>query len=200
MTHQLPDLPYAYDALAPHISSETLSLHHDKHHGTYVNKLNALIETTEFADKALTEIVRSASGGIFNNGAQAWNHAFFWHCLSPNGGGNPTGELASAIERDFGSVDALRDEISNALMTLFGSGWVWLARDSDGKLSVETRSNAGNPLTDDKTPILTCDMWEHAYYVDYRNEKKRYVDAFWELVNWDFAAENLRRDRPFDVG
>lgn len=200
MTHQLPDLPYAYDALAPHISSETLSLHHDKHHGTYVDKLNALIETTDFADKALTEIVRSASGGIFNNGAQAWNHAFFWHCLSPNGGGNPTGELASAVERDFGSVDALRDEISNALITLFGSGWVWLARDSEGKLSVEARSNAGNPLTDDKTPILTCDMWEHAYYVDYRNEKKRYVDAFWELVNWDFAAENLRRDRPFDVG
>jgi superoxide dismutase, Fe-Mn family len=198
MTHQLPDLPYSTDALEPLMSSETLELHHGKHHATYVDKLNALIEGTDFADTRLTEIIRKANGGIFNNGAQAWNHAFFWNCLKPQGGGDPDGEIASAIERDFGSLDAFKSEFSNALMTLFGSGWVWLAKDSDGKLSVEPQGNAGNPLKEGKLPILTCDMWEHAYYVDYRNEKKKYVEAFWQLVNWDFANENLRRDLPFE--
>ncbi len=198
MKHSLPDLPYAMDALEPLMSRETLSLHHGKHQATYVEKLNGLIEGTEFSDAALSDIVTNASGGIFNNGAQAWNHAFFWNCLRPDGGGDPQGDLASAIERDFGSADALRKEFSNQLTTLFGSGWVWLAKDSDGKLSIEARSNAGNPLSDGKLPVLTCDMWEHAYYVDYRNQKKDYIDAFWQLVNWDFAAGNLERDEPFE--
>lgn len=197
MTHQLPDLPYPIDALEPHISRETLSLHHGKHHATYVSKLNGLIEGTEWADAPLLDIASKASGGIFNNGAQAWNHAFYWHCLSKSGGGNPDGELATAIERDFGSVDKFRQGFSDALTTLFGSGWVWLVRDPDGRLYIEATSNADNPLTKEHQPILTCDMWEHAYYVDYRNEKKRYVDAYWELVNWEFAAKNLGADMPF---
>ncbi len=199
MTHQLPDLPYAENALAPRISSETLSLHHGKHHATYISKLNGLIEGTELADASLVEIVKRGTGGVFNNGAQAWNHAFYWNCMSPSGGGDPQGELAAAIERDFGDADKLRDQFSTALTTLFGSGWVWLAKDDAGKLSIVSASNADNPLRDGKTPILTCDMWEHAYYVDYRNEKKKYVDAFWEMVNWDFAAANLERKEAFDV-
>jgi len=199
MAHELPELPYGENALEPRISSETLSLHHGKHHATYVSKLNGLIEGTDLADAPLVEVVKRGDGGVFNNGAQAWNHAFYWHCMSPNGGGNPQGELASAIERDFGSVDDLREQFSTALTTLFGSGWVWLAKDDSGKLSIVSASNAGNPLRDGKTPILTCDMWEHAYYVDYRNEKKKYVDAFWEVVNWDFASANLERSEPFDV-
>jgi Fe-Mn family superoxide dismutase len=198
MTHQLPDLPYDYDALEPHMSSETLHLHHDKHHATYLEKLNGLLKDSELADESLTEIVRQGSGGIFNNGAQAWNHAFFWHCLSPSGGGDPSGELAAAIERDFGGPDQLREQFTNALTTLFGSGWVWLAKDRDGKLSVDSRSNAGNPIADGKVPLLTCDMWEHAYYMDYQNQKAKYVDAFWQLVNWDFVAKNLERDEPFE--
>ncbi|WP_295882844.1 superoxide dismutase [uncultured Thiohalocapsa sp.] len=197
--HRLPDLPYAEDALAPHISAETLGLHHGKHHATYVDKLNNLIEGTDFADKPLTNIIVEADGGIFNNGAQAWNHAFYWHCLSPDGGGNPEGELATRIGRDFGTTDALREQFSKALTTLFGSGWVWLALDPSGKLVIESRSNAGNPLRDGLLPILTCDMWEHAYYVDYRNRKQAYVDAFWKLVNWRFAAENVARGKPFQV-
>jgi Fe-Mn family superoxide dismutase len=197
--HQLPDLPYPKDALAPHISAETLSLHHGKHHASYVEKLNGLIEGTRFADARLTDIIRQADGGIFNNGAQAWNHAFYWHCMSPDGGGDPDGELATQIDRDFGSIDALREKFSEALTTLFGSGWVWLALDPSGKLVIESRGNAGNPLRDGLLPILTCDMWEHAYYVDYQNRKKAYVDAFWHVVSWKFAAENLARDQPFDV-
>jgi len=199
MPHELPDLPYPYEALEPQMSSETLMLHHDKHHATYVQKLNGLIEGTEYEDMPLVEIAAKASGGIFNNGAQAWNHAFFWHCLSPNGGGDPGGELGAAIERDFGSVDAMREKFSEALTTLFGSGWVWLAKSPDGQLVIEAHGNAGNPLAEGKLPLLTCDMWEHAYYVDYRNEKKKYVESFWKLVNWDFAAENLERKAPFSV-
>ena len=198
MKHQLPDLPYSRDALEPLMSSETLSLHHGKHHATYLDKLNALVEKSEFVDSKLTDIVRKAHGGIYNNAAQAWNHAFFWNCLKPQGGGDPGGDLAVAIERDFGSADSLRNELSNALVTLFGSGWVWLSKDADGKLSVESQSNAGNPLTEGKIPLLTCDMWEHAYYVDYHNDKKKYVDAFWQLVNWDFAADNLERETPYE--
>ncbi|MBK1724229.1 superoxide dismutase [Thiocystis violacea] len=198
MSHRLPDLPYPADALEPRMSSETLSLHHGKHHATYVDKLNALIKGTVFGDAALSDIVAQAHGGIFNNAAQAWNHAFFWNCLRPDGGGDPRGDLAAAIDRDFGGADALRQEFSSQLTTLFGSGWVWLARDSDGTLSVESRGNAGNPITDGKLPILTCDIWEHAYYVDYRNQKKDYIDAFWQLVNWDFAATNFNRGAPFE--
>ena len=197
--HELPDLPYPEDALAPHISAETLSLHHGKHHATYVDKLNGLIEGTGLADKSLTEIVVETEGGVFNNAAQAWNHTFYWHCLSPSGGGNPKGELMTQIGCDFGTIEALREEFSEALTTLFGSGWVWLALDPCGKLVIESRSNAGNPLRDGMLPILTCDMWEHAYYVDYRNRKQEYVNAFWDLVNWDFAVQNLARKQPFEV-
>ena len=197
--HQLPELPYAEDALQPHISAETLALHHGKHHATYVDKLNGLIEGTRFADARLSEVVAEADGGTFNNAAQAWNHAFYWHCLSPQGGGDPEGELATRIGRDFGSTEALREQFSEALTRLFGSGWVWLALNPAGNLVIESRGNAGNPLRDGMTPILTCDMWEHAYYVDYRNRKKEYVDAFWKLVNWDFAAQNLSRGQPFEV-
>jgi Fe-Mn family superoxide dismutase len=197
--HELPDLPYPEDALAPHISAETLSLHHGKHHATYVDKLNGLIEGTGLADKSLTEIVVETEGGVFNNAAQAWNHTFYWHCLSPSGGGNPKGELMTQIGCDFGTIEALREEFSEALTTLFGSGWVWLALDPSGKLVIESRSNAGNPLRDGMLPILTCDMWEHAYYVDYRNRKQEYVNAFWDLVNWDFAVQNLARKQPFEV-
>jgi Fe-Mn family superoxide dismutase len=198
-THALPELPYSEDALAPHISQQTLALHHGKHHATYVKKLNGLIEGSDFADQSLTDIIVNADGGIFNNGAQAWNHAFYWHCMSPQGGGDPSGELAERINRDFGSVDAMREQFSEALTTLFGSGWVWLALDPSGKLVVDSRSNAGNPIRDGMLPVLTCDMWEHAYYMDYQNRKPEYVDAFWKLVNWDFAAENLKRETPFDV-
>ena len=198
-THELPPLPYPEDALAPHISAETLRLHHGKHHATYVEKLNGLIEGSDFADKSLTDIIVDADGGIFNNGAQAWNHAFYWHCMGPDGGGDPRGELAERINRDFGSVEALREQFSEALTTLFGSGWVWLALDASGQLIVDSRSNAGNPIRDGMLPVLTCDMWEHAYYVDYQNRKQAYVDAFWQVVNWGFAAENLSRERPFEV-
>ncbi|EXJ16068.1 superoxide dismutase [Imhoffiella purpurea] len=199
MPHRLPDLPFPTDALEPHMSSETLSLHHGKHHATYVEKLNALIEGTEFATSPLSEIVAKAHGGIFNNGAQAWNHAFFWNCLHPEGGGDPhQGALADAIAKDFGSAEALRNEFSTRLTTLFGSGWVWLAKDRDGNLGVESTSNAGNPITDGKMPILTCDMWEHAYYVDYRNRKKEYVESFWHLVNWNFVAANFEREAPYE--
>jgi Fe-Mn family superoxide dismutase len=197
MPHQLPQLPYAIDALEPHISAETRSLHHGMHHATYVAKLNGLIQDTEWASRPLNEIVTNASGGIFNNGAQAWNHDFYWQCLSPNGGGEPEGELAGAIARDFGDVATFREQFSNALTTLFGSGWVWLTRDADGRLSIQSTSNAGNPLTEGQHPILTCDMWEHAYYLDYRNEKARYVEAFWQMVNWEFAAKNLGADVPY---
>lgn len=199
MNHQLPPLPYSRDALAPLMSDETLYLHHGKHHATYIEKLNALVERSELSSEPrLSNIVRKAHGGIFNNGAQAWNHAFFWQCLRPQGGGDPSGALAAAIERDFGSIDALRNEFSNALITLFGSGWAWLSKDGSGKLIVEAHSNAGNPLTEDRIPILTCDMWEHAYYLDYRNEKQRYVEAFWQLVNWDFVADRLTSEAPYD--
>jgi Fe-Mn family superoxide dismutase len=199
MPHQLPDLPYPENALEPHLSAETLALHHGKHHATYVSKLNGLIEGTDLAEASLVEIVKRGQGGVFNNGAQAWNHAFYWHCMSPSGGGDPQGELAAAVARDFGGISKLREDFSNALTTLFGSGWVWLVKDETDQLSIVSAGNADNPLREGRTPILTCDMWEHAYYVDYRNEKKKYVDAFWAVVDWDFAARNLARPEPFDL-
>jgi Fe-Mn family superoxide dismutase len=158
---------------------------------TYVSKLNNLIEGTEFADSSLEAIVKNASGGIFNNGAQAWNHEFFWNCLSPDGGGEPHGDLAAAIEREFGGFDAMREKFSEALTRLFGSGWVWLSKKKDGSLMIEELPNAGNPLTYGRIPLLTCDMWEHAYYIDYRNAKAKYNDAFWSLVTWSFVAESF---------
>ena len=192
MQHQLPDLPYAMDALEPHVSKETLEYHYGKHHATYVTNLNNLIKETEFADAPLEDIVRNSSGGIFNNAAQVWNHTFYWNSLSPEGGGEPSGPLADAINRGFGSFADFKDKFTQTAVTTFGSGWAWLVKNADGSLSVESTSNAATPLTDaGKTPLLTCDVWEHAYYIDYRNARPKYLEGFWNLVNWDFAAGNL---------
>ncbi len=191
MAFELPTLPYAKDALEPHISAETLDYHYGKHHNTYVVNLNGLVEGTADADKSLEEIIRSSSGGLFNNAAQVWNHTFYWHCLSPNGGGEPTGALKDAIERDFGSVDSFKEQFTKTAIGTFGSGWAWLVKTPAGKLELRSTSNAETPLTSEDTPLLTCDVWEHAYYVDYRNARPKYVEAFWNLVNWDFVAANL---------
>ena len=193
MAFELPALPYAQDALAPHISAETLEFHHGKHHQTYVTKLNAAVEGTPDADKSLEELITGASGGVFNNAAQIWNHTFYWHSLSPNGGGAPTGDLLAAIERDFGSVEACKQQLSDAVGTHFGSGWAWLVLDN-GTLKVVGTHDAANPMTDGQVPLLTIDAWEHAFYVDYRNAKPKYCEAVLEnLINWDFAAENLAK-------
>jgi superoxide dismutase, Fe-Mn family len=192
MEHQLPELPYAKDALAPSISAETLEYHYGKHHKTYVDNLNKLIPGTEFEKMSLEDIIRKASGGIFNNAAQVWNHTFYWNCLAPNGGGEPKGELANAINKSFGSFAGFKEKFSAAATTLFGSGWAWLVKNPDGSIAIETASNAGNPLKDGKKPLLTCDVWEHAYYIDYRNVRAKYVEAYWKLVNWDFAAKNYK--------
>ena len=191
MEHKLPSLPYANDALAPHISAETLAFHYGKHHAAYVANLNKLVVGTEFAELSLEAIIKKASGGIFNNAAQIWNHTFYWHCLSPAGGGEPQGALAAAINRAFGSFAACKEKLSNAAVTQFGSGWAWLVKNADGSLGIEQTSNAGTPLKDGKQPLLTIDVWEHAYYIDYRNARATYVDAFWKLVNWQYAAENF---------
>lgn len=191
MTHRLPELPYAMNALEPHISQETLEYHYDKHHKTYVDKLNGLIPGTEFENASLEEIITKASGGIFNNGAQVWNHTFYWNCLSPQGGGEPAGALKDGINGGFGSFTNFKEKFSQAATTLFGSGWAWLVKNPDGSLDIVGTSNAGNPLTESKTPLLTCDVWEHAYYIDYRNARPKYIEAFWDLVNWDFVAKNL---------
>tara|TARA_B100000315_G_scaffold124219_1_gene114205 strand:- start:43 stop:621 length:579 start_codon:yes stop_codon:yes gene_type:complete len=191
MIHELPVLPYDKDALAPHISAKTLVFHHGKHHNAYVQNLNNLIDETEFADISLDDIVTSASGGIFNNAAQHWNHSFYWKCLSPNGGGEPSGALAEAIKGTFGSYDEFKELFSQTAITTFGSGWGWLVKNESGGLEVVSSANAGNPLTSGQTPLLTCDVWEHAYYIDYRNARPKYVDAFWNLVNWNFVEENL---------
>ena len=195
MKHELPELPYAKNALEPHISQETLEFHHGKHHNAYVTKLNEMIPGTEYENLPLEDIIRKASGGLFNQAAQVWNHTFYWHCLSPNGGGEPSGELAEAINRDFGSFEAFRKEFTDKTIANFGSGWGWLVKNkSNGKLSVVETDDAGTPLTDDGVvPVLTCDIWEHAYYIDYRNARPKYMEAFWNLVNWDFAAENFRK-------
>ena len=191
MQHQLPDLPYAADALEPHISAETLGFHHGKHHQAYVTKLNELIAGTEYADLPLEEIVKRASGGVFNNAAQIWNHSFYWNCLSPSGGGAPTGRIAEAIEAKWGSFDKFKDDVTQSAATNFGSGWTWLVKNAQGELEILNTSNAGNPLTEGKTPILTIDVWEHAYYIDYRNARPKYIEAYWQLVNWEFANHNL---------
>ena len=191
MTFELPALPYEMDALAPHISKETLEYHYGKHHNAYVNNLNNLVKGTEFEGADLVDIMKKAEGGIFNNAAQIWNHTFYWHSLSPNGGGQPTGELAEKINDAFGSFEDFKTAFTKAAATLFGSGWAWLVKNSDGKLEIVQTSNAGNPILDGKTPLLTCDVWEHAYYIDTRNDRGAYLKNFWEIVNWDFAAENL---------
>jgi Fe-Mn family superoxide dismutase len=192
MEHKLPELPYAMDALEPHISRETLEFHHGKHHATYVANLNKLISGTEFADKSLEDIIKTSSAGIFNNSAQVWNHSFYWNCLSPNGGGEPSGALADAINSAFGSFSEFKEKFATSAATNFGSGWTWLVKNSDGSVELLNTSNAGTALTEEgKTPILTCDVWEHAYYVDYRNARPKYVEAYWNLVNWDFVAANF---------
>ncbi len=192
MAIELPPLPYEQDALEPHISQETLEYHYGKHHNTYVVKLNGLIEGTPDADKSLEEIVTSSSGGIFNNAAQIWNHTFYWNCLSPNGGGAPSGALASAIDSNFGSFDEFKAKFTDSAVNNFGSSWTWLVQNADGGLAIVNTSNAGTPLTDDGvTPLLTVDLWEHAYYIDYRNLRPKYMEAFWALVNWDFVEANL---------
>lgn len=192
MAIELPPLPYEQDALEPHISKETLEYHYGKHHNTYVVKLNGLIEGTPDADKSLEEIVTSSSGGIFNNAAQIWNHTFYWNCLSPNGGGAPSGALASAIDSNFGSFDEFKAKFTDSAVNNFGSSWTWLVQNADGGLAIVNTSNAGTPLTDDGvTPLLTVDLWEHAYYIDYRNLRPKYMEAFWALVNWDFVEANM---------
>jgi Fe-Mn family superoxide dismutase len=192
MAFELPALPYASDALAPHISAETLSFHHGKHHATYVTNLNNFVAADpELQGKTLEEIIRSSSGGIFNNAAQVWNHTFYWNSLSPAGGGAPTGELAAAIDAAWGSFDNFKAAFDKAAAGQFGSGWAWLVSDKEGKLSITTTSNAGTPLTNaDQVALLTCDVWEHAYYIDFRNSRPNYLKAFWALANWDFAASN----------
>lgn len=191
MAFELPELPYAKDALAPHISEETLEFHYGKHHQTYVTNLNNLVPGTELEGLSLEEIVTKSSGGVFNNAAQIWNHTFYWNSLAPNGGGKPSGNLASAIDATFGSFEAFKEEFTKCAVTTFGSGWAWLVKDADGNLSLVSTSNAGCPLTEGLTPLLTCDVWEHAYYIDYRNARPKYLEAFWALVNWDFAAANF---------
>ena len=191
MKHKLPELPYAMDALEPHISKETLEYHYGKHHNAYVNNLNNLIPGTEFEDLSLEGIIKKApAGGLFNNSAQVWNHSFYWNCLSPNGGGEPNGKLIEAINKTFGSFNEFKEKFTKSAVTNFGSGWTWLVNGENGLEILNTR-NAETALTSGKTALLTCDVWEHAYYVDYRNARPKYVEAFWYLVNWDFAEELL---------
>ncbi len=192
MSIELPALPYAQDALEPHISRETLEFHYGKHHNTYVVKLNGLIDGTPDADKSLEEIVQNSSGGVFNNAAQIWNHTFYWHCLSPNGGGEPAGAVADAINGAFGSFAEFKSKFTDSAVNNFGSGWTWLVKNADGSLAIVNTSNAATPLTDEGvTPLLTVDVWEHAYYIDYRNARPNYMEAFWNLVNWEFVAANM---------
>lgn len=192
MAFQLPELPFAKDALEPHISKETLEFHYGKHHKTYVDKLNALTEGTPMAQKSLEDVVRSAEGGMFNNAAQVWNHTFYWNCLAPKAGGEPTGKIAQAIHSAFGSFENFKTKFTEQAVNNFGSGWTWLVKRADGSLDIVNTSNAATPLTDPSmTPILTVDVWEHAYYVDYRNARPKYMEAFWALVNWAFVEEQL---------
>ncbi len=191
MKHELPPLPYEKTALEPFITAETLEYHYGKHHQAYVTNLNNLIVGTEFEDLPLEEIVRKSSGGIFNNAAQVWNHTFYWSCMKPNGGGQPTGALAEAIDKAFGSFDAFKEAFTKCAVTTFGSGWAWLVRNADGSVALVSTGNAGCPLTSGQTPLLTCDVWEHAYYIVYRNARPKYVEDFFGVINWDFVAANF---------
>ena len=191
MEHKLPELPYALDALAPHLSKETLEFHYGKHHQTYVTNLNNLIKGTEFENSTLEEIVKKSSGGVFNNSAQIWNHTFYWMGLSPKGGGEPKGAVLEAINKKWGSFAKFKEEFTKTAVGTFGSGWAWLVKKADGSLDLVSTSNAATPLTGADKPLLTCDVWEHAYYIDYRNARPKYLEGFWNLVNWDFVAKNL---------
>jgi Fe-Mn family superoxide dismutase len=191
MPFELPPLPYAKDALAPHMSAETFDYHYGKHHKAYIDKLNAAIAGTPWADKSLEDIIRGSEGGLFNNAAQHWNHSFFWTCLKPGGGGQPGGDLAQAINRDFGSYDKFKTDFAATCLNTFGSGWGWLVSDG-GKLSLLSTSNADTPLKHGKTALLTIDVWEHAYYIDYRNDRGKFINTVLDnLVDWNFVARNL---------
>ncbi|HEY3596859.1 MAG TPA: Fe-Mn family superoxide dismutase [Paraburkholderia sp.] len=191
MEHTLPPLPFAKNALAPHMSEETLEFHYGKHHQTYVTNLNNLIKGTEYENLSLEEIVKKSSGGIFNNSAQVWNHTFFWNSLKPQGGGAPSGALGEAINKKWGSFDKFKEEFTKTAVGTFGSGWAWLVKKADGSLDLVSTSNAATPLTTDAKPLLTIDVWEHAYYIDYRNARPKFVEAYWNIANWDFAAKNF---------
>src|SRR5690625_1388709 len=191
MTFKLPELPYAMDALEPQISKETLEYHYGKHHQTYVNNLNNMVKGTEFENSELEEIVKKSSGGIFNNAAQVWNHTFYWNCLAPNAGGEPSGALAQAINDKWGSFEEFKTAFNTAAAGNFGSGWTWLVKKQDGSVDIVNTSNADTPLTGNDKPLLTCDVWEHAYYIDYRNARPAYLEKFWELVNWQFVEQNF---------
>ena len=194
MEHKLPELPYALDALAPHISKETLEFHYGKHHQTYITNLNGLIKGTEFENMSLEDIVKKSSGGMFNNAAQVWNHTFYWMGLAPagkGGGGEPKGALADAINKKWGSVAKFKEEFAKVAIGTFGSGWGWLVKKADGSLDLASTTGAGTPLTGADKPLLTCDVWEHAYYIDYRNLRPKYVESFWNIVNWDVVAKNF---------
>lgn len=191
MSFELPALPYEKNALEPHISAETLEYHYGKHHNAYVVNLNNLLKGSEFEGLSLEAIIKASSGGIFNNAAQVWNHTFYWHCLSPQGGGEPQGKLAAAINQAFGSFTVFREQFSDAAVKNFGAGWTWLVKKPDGSLAIVNTSNAATPLTGEDKPLLTVDVWEHAYYIDYRNARPAYLENFWALVNWAFVEENL---------
>lgn len=191
MPFELPALPYEQDALEPHISAETLEYHYGKHHKSYVDKLNGMVDGTDMAKASLEDVIRQSEGGVFNNAAQIWNHSFYWNCLSPHGGGEPTGALAEAINAAFGSFAEFKEAFTKAALTNFGSGWTWLVQKADGTVALSSTSNAGCPLTENVTPLMTVDVWEHAYYIDYRNARAKYMDAFWSLVNWEFIASNM---------
>ena len=193
----LPKLPYAEDALAPHISAQTMKLHHGKHHKAYIDKLNELLVGDTMADLSLEDVIKRSHGvatrrSIFNNAAQVFNHTFYWNCLKPKGGGEPTGKLAEAITKNFGSFATFKEKFTAAAQTQFGSGWAWLVQNPDGSLAIEQTANAGCPLTKNQTPLLTCDVWEHAYYIDYRNARPSYIEAFWKLINWDYASKQMK--------
>jgi Fe-Mn family superoxide dismutase len=188
---ELPKLPYPMDALEPVISKETLEYHYGKHHKAYVDNLNKLIPGTEFEKMPLDEIIKKSSGGVFNNAAQVWNHTFYWHCMTPDSNKKPSGKLAQAIDKKFGSFDEFKKQFSETAVKTFGSGWGWLVKNADGSVELLSTSNAGTPMTQGKEALLTCDVWEHAYYIDYRNARPEYVEKFWDLVNWEFVEKKF---------
>ncbi|MDE0119330.1 MAG: superoxide dismutase [Bdellovibrionales bacterium] len=192
MSITLPELPYNKKALEPHISEETLDYHYGKHHIAYVNKLNPLIENGPFAKASLEEMIKESKGAIFNNAAQVWNHTFYWNSLSPQGGGDPSKEVSDVLTNFFGSVEKFKEEFTACALGQFGSGWAWLVKTSEDKLEILSTGNADNPLQKGKTPLLTCDVWEHAYYIDYRNARPAYLKSFWDIVNWDFINKNIQ--------
>ncbi len=192
MAIELPALPFERNALEPHISAETIDYHYGKHHKAYVDKLNELTPGTEFEDMSLEDIIKKSDGTIFNNAAQVWNHTFYWYCLQPGGGKEPTGKLADAINAAFGDFAKFKEQFTDTAIKTFGSGWAWLVQRKDGSVALVSTSNAATPLTGDDVPLLTCDVWEHAYYIDYRNARPKYLEHFWNLVNWEFVAGNMK--------